>query len=76
VTTLSLRVPATSYDAKVAPNSGLNSFAHPEIISGGLIRSIDAIAPGLGVAAIFDPWAFRPQTQTFTWNKTIQVPGG
>ena len=58
---------------RVTNVTNLNSFVHPEVTTGGLLRSINGIAPWLGTLAAADPFAFRPQTQTFQWARQIRT---
>ena len=59
---------ATAY-FRVTNKTDLNSFFHPEILTGGAIISVDGAH---SLFAPLDPWGFTPQYQTFQWQVTIQ----
>lgn len=53
----------------VTNTTDLNSLVHPEVLTHGRITSIDGLAPDIIPG---DPSAFQPQTQTFTWQETVE----
>jgi hypothetical protein len=56
---------------RVTNTTDLNSFGHPGITTAGVLNSINGLAPWLGTLALGDPWAFRPQHQTFKWAEQV-----
>ena len=55
----------------VLNKTDLNSLAHPEYFTNGLIKSIDGLSPIYGGLLLRDPFAFRPQFQQFSWQETL-----
>jgi hypothetical protein len=58
----------------VTNKTNLNSFAHSEVTTGGILQSIDGAQPEIAFYSSMlglDMYMYRPQYQTFQWQEPI-----